>query len=67
LVRQATKKTNNFVGDGTTTSVVLPKGLISEGVRVIFATSIGLRFVGFYGVCFLSFGLGFIELKIVFE
>ena len=36
LVRQATTKTNDLAGDGTTTSVVLAQGLISEGVKVTF-------------------------------
>lgn len=34
LVRQAAAKTNDLAGDGTTTSVVLAQGLISEGVKV---------------------------------
>lgn len=34
LVRQASAKTNDLAGDGTTTSVVLAQGLIAEGVKV---------------------------------
>lgn len=34
LVRQAASKTNDLAGDGTTTSVVLAQGLITEGVKV---------------------------------
>jgi chaperonin GroEL (HSP60 family) len=34
LVRQAAAKTNDLAGDGTTTSVVLAQGLITEGVKV---------------------------------
>uniref|UniRef100_A0A5B6YNS3 Putative chaperonin 60 subunit beta 2 n=1 Tax=Davidia involucrata TaxID=16924 RepID=A0A5B6YNS3_DAVIN len=37
LVRQAAAKTNDLAGDGTTTSVVLAQGLISEGVKVVAA------------------------------
>ncbi|KAJ7953992.1 ruBisCO large subunit-binding protein subunit beta, chloroplastic [Quillaja saponaria] len=37
LVRQAGAKTNDLVGDGSTTSVVLAHGLITEGVKVIAA------------------------------
>lgn len=37
LVRQAAAKTNDLAGDGTTTSVVLAKGLIAEGVKVVVA------------------------------
>ncbi|KAF6163042.1 hypothetical protein GIB67_033313, partial [Kingdonia uniflora] len=33
LVRQATANTNDLVGDGTTTSVVLAQGLIAEDVK----------------------------------
>ena len=33
-MRQATAKTNDLVGDGTTTFVVLAQGLIAEGVKV---------------------------------
>ena len=36
LVRQATTKTHDLAGDGTTTSVVLAQGLLSEGVKVTF-------------------------------
>lgn len=34
LVRQAGAKTNDLAGDGSTTSVVLAHGLITEGVKV---------------------------------
>lgn len=34
LVRQAGAKTNDLAGDGSTTSVILAQGLISEGVKV---------------------------------
>ncbi|XWS20241.1 hypothetical protein CRYUN_Cryun31cG0083300 [Craigia yunnanensis] len=34
LVRQAASKTDDLAGDGTTTSVVLAQGLITEGVKV---------------------------------
>ncbi|TYH70819.1 hypothetical protein ES332_D05G143000v1 [Gossypium tomentosum] len=37
LVRQAASKTNDLAGDGTTTSVVLVQGLITEGVKVVAA------------------------------
>lgn len=37
LVRQASAKTNDLAGDGTTTSVVLAQGLIAEGVKVVAA------------------------------
>ncbi|XP_024978921.1 ruBisCO large subunit-binding protein subunit beta, chloroplastic [Cynara cardunculus var. scolymus] len=37
LVRQAASKTNDLAGDGTTTSVVLAQGLITEGVKVVAA------------------------------
>ncbi|CAM8979924.1 unnamed protein product [Rhodiola kirilowii] len=37
LVRQAGAKTNSLAGDGSTTSVVLARGLIAEGVKVIEA------------------------------
>nr|VDD60668.1 unnamed protein product [Brassica oleracea] len=37
LVRQAAAKTNDFAGDGTTTSVVLAQGFIAEGVKVVAA------------------------------
>lgn len=33
-MRQAAAKTNDLAGDGTTTSVVLAQGLITEGVKV---------------------------------
>lgn len=33
-MRQAASKTNDLAGDGTTTSVVLAQGLITEGVKV---------------------------------
>lgn len=38
LVRQAGAKTNELAGDGCTTSIVLAQGLISEGMKVQFAT-----------------------------
>ena len=34
-MRQATSKTNDLAGDGTTTSVVLAQGLIAEGIKVL--------------------------------
>ncbi|XP_057448011.1 ruBisCO large subunit-binding protein subunit beta, chloroplastic [Lotus japonicus] len=37
LVRQAGAKTNNLAGDGSTTSVILAHGLITEGTKVIAA------------------------------
>ncbi|XVE88844.1 hypothetical protein DITRI_Ditri19aG0101600 [Diplodiscus trichospermus] len=37
LVRQAASKTNDLAGDGTTTSVVLAQGLITDGVKVVAA------------------------------
>lgn len=37
LVRQAGAKTNDLAGDGSTTSIVLARGLIDEGVKVIAA------------------------------
>ncbi|KAL0913814.1 hypothetical protein M5K25_017303 [Dendrobium thyrsiflorum] len=37
LVRQAAAKTNDIVGDGSTTAIVLARGLIDEGVKVISA------------------------------
>ncbi|KAL2554952.1 Chaperonin 60 subunit beta 1 [Forsythia ovata] len=37
LVRQAASKTNDLAGDGTTTSVVLAQGIITEGVKVVAA------------------------------
>ncbi|XP_030549000.2 chaperonin 60 subunit beta 4, chloroplastic isoform X2 [Rhodamnia argentea] len=37
LVRQAGARTNELAGDGSTTSVVLAHGLISEGVKVVAA------------------------------
>ncbi|KAK3421782.1 hypothetical protein EUGRSUZ_G02400 [Eucalyptus grandis] len=37
LVRQAGARTNDLAGDGSTTSVVLAHGLISEGVKVVAA------------------------------
>ncbi|KAL6350591.1 hypothetical protein AAG906_022301 [Vitis piasezkii] len=37
LVRQAGAKTNHLAGDGSTTSVILARGLIAEGVKVIAA------------------------------
>ncbi|MQM02465.1 hypothetical protein Taro_035231, partial [Colocasia esculenta] len=37
LVRQAGARTNNLAGDGSTTSVVLARGLIAEGVKVLAA------------------------------
>ncbi|KAL2932922.1 Chaperonin 60 subunit beta 4 chloroplastic [Bienertia sinuspersici] len=39
LVRQAGAKTNDLAGDGSTTSIVLARGLIDEGVKVIAAGS----------------------------
>ncbi|XP_073113042.1 chaperonin 60 subunit beta 4, chloroplastic-like [Elaeis guineensis] len=35
LVRQAGAKTNDLAGDGCTTSIVLARGLIAEGVKVL--------------------------------
>ncbi|KAJ0986562.1 hypothetical protein J5N97_004918 [Dioscorea zingiberensis] len=40
LVRQAGAKTNDLAGDGSTTSIVLAKGLIAEGVKVL---SVGMN------------------------
>ncbi|KAL4574607.1 hypothetical protein LXL04_021441 [Taraxacum kok-saghyz] len=37
LVRQAGAKTNDLAGDGSTTSIILAHGLISEGVKVTAA------------------------------
>ncbi|CAN6464438.1 unnamed protein product [Victoria cruziana] len=37
LVRQAAAKTNDIAGDGSTTSIVLAQGLITEGLKVIAA------------------------------
>eukprot|EP00899_Mesostigma_viride_P000638 jgi/Mesvir1/10575/Mv21792-RA.1 len=37
LVRQASSKTNDLAGDGTTTSVVLAQGMIAEGLKVVSA------------------------------
>ncbi|TKW36740.1 hypothetical protein SEVIR_1G002400v4 [Setaria viridis] len=37
LVRQAAAKTNDLAGDGTTTSVVLAQGMITEGVKIVAA------------------------------
>ncbi|KAK7407490.1 hypothetical protein VNO78_09443 [Psophocarpus tetragonolobus] len=37
LVRQAGAKTNDLAGDGSTTSVVLAHGLITEGTKVVAA------------------------------
>lgn len=34
LVRQAGAKTNDLAGDGCTTSIVLARGLIAEGLKV---------------------------------
>lgn len=34
LVRQAAAKTNDIAGDGSTTAIVLARGLIDEGVKV---------------------------------
>lgn len=34
LVRQAGANTNDLAGDGCTTSIVLARGLIAEGVKV---------------------------------
>ncbi|XP_042049272.1 chaperonin 60 subunit beta 4, chloroplastic-like isoform X1 [Salvia splendens] len=37
LVRQAGARTNDLAGDGCTTSIVLARGLIAEGVKVVAA------------------------------
>ncbi|KAE9595707.1 hypothetical protein Lal_00030846 [Lupinus albus] len=37
LVRQAGAKTNDLAGDGSTTSIILAHGLITEGIKVITA------------------------------
>uniref|UniRef100_A0A453MSU2 RuBisCO large subunit-binding protein subunit beta, chloroplastic n=1 Tax=Aegilops tauschii subsp. strangulata TaxID=200361 RepID=A0A453MSU2_AEGTS len=37
LVRQAAAKTNDLAGDGTTTSVILAQGMITEGVKIVGA------------------------------
>lgn len=34
LVRQAGAKTNDLAGDGSTTSIILAHGLITEGIKV---------------------------------
>lgn len=34
LVRQAGARTNDLAGDGCTTSIILARGLITEGVKV---------------------------------
>lgn len=34
LIRQSGAKTNDLAGDGSTTSVILAQGLISEGMKV---------------------------------
>ena len=39
LVRQAGAKTNDLCGDGSTTSIVLARGVIDEGVKVIGSLS----------------------------
>ena len=36
-MRQAAAKTNDLAGDGTTTSVVLAQGMITEGMKVVAA------------------------------
>ncbi|XP_068641594.1 ruBisCO large subunit-binding protein subunit beta, chloroplastic-like [Aristolochia californica] len=35
LIRQAAAKTNDLAGDGTTTSIILAHGLITEGLKVV--------------------------------
>ncbi|KAK1291312.1 hypothetical protein QJS10_CPB17g00496 [Acorus calamus] len=37
LVRHAASKTNDLAGDGSTTSIILAQGLISEGIKVLSA------------------------------
>ncbi|KAF8095756.1 hypothetical protein N665_0323s0022 [Sinapis alba] len=37
LVRQAGAKTNDLAGDGSTTSIILAHGLITEGIKVVSA------------------------------
>ncbi|KAB1206562.1 Chaperonin 60 subunit beta 4, chloroplastic [Morella rubra] len=37
LVRQAGAKTNDLAGDGSTTSVILAQGLITEGAKIVAA------------------------------
>nr|AKH05124.1 chaperonin-60 beta4 [Cypripedium formosanum] len=37
LVRQAAAKTNGIAGDGSTTAIVLARGLIDEGMKVVAA------------------------------
>lgn len=60
LVRQAASKTNDLAGDGTTTSVVLAQGLITEGVKVcvIFVIIISLEYYisCLLLYCFLVYG-----------
>ena len=51
LVRQAASKTNDLAGDGTTTSVVLAQGLITEGVKVcLLAYSFSRVFNGYSAI-----------------
>lgn len=48
LVRQAAAKTNDLAGDGTTTSVVLAQGLITEGVKVCLNILMGSSSFSWY-------------------
>lgn len=48
LVRQAAAKTNEIAGDGSTTAIVLARGLIDEGVKVIAAGMNPIQIV--YGI-----------------
>ncbi|CAD6341988.1 unnamed protein product [Miscanthus lutarioriparius] len=43
LVRQAAAKTNDLAGDGTTTSVVLAQGMITEGVKLLVQITRGIE------------------------
>ncbi|KAF2607954.1 hypothetical protein F2Q68_00043797 [Brassica cretica] len=46
LVRQAAAKTNDFAGDGTTTSVVLAQGFIAEGWQKMASTFTATSSIG---------------------
>src|SRR5512143_3415871 len=39
LLKEASTKTNDIAGDGTTTSVVLAQAMVDEGLRVVAAGS----------------------------
>jgi chaperonin GroEL len=40
LVRQAGARTNDIAGDGSTTSIILARGLIAEGMKVCLSLSL---------------------------